>query len=91
MFAMTIEKALAEWYTKKRRMGCMAATDWFCKRVSGFESLELDRYTKTGEYFGHTVATNGTIIIDLSPYADLPRDYDKEIDGILTGSHFKEV
>jgi hypothetical protein len=86
---MTIDEALTEWYTRKRRMGCVAATDWFCKRVPEFEYLELDRYTKTGEYFGHIVATNGKIIIDLSPYADLPRDYDQEIDGVLTGAHFK--
>jgi len=87
---MTIDEALTEWHSKKRRMGCMAGTEWFCKRVPGFYLLELDRYTKGGEYFGHTVATNGHIIIDLTPYADLPRDYDEEKDGVLTGSHFRK-
>jgi hypothetical protein len=85
---MTIDEALSEWYTKKRRMGCNAGTDWICKRVPGLYPLDLDRYTKSGEYFGHTVATDGRIIIDLTPYADLPRDYDEKTDGVLTGAHF---
>lgn len=85
---MTVNEALAEWYSRKRRMGCVSGSEWFCKRVPGFYTLELDRYTKNGEYFGHTVATNGRVIIDITPYADLPRDYNKKEDGILTGSHF---
>lgn len=85
---MTIDTALIEWYSKKRHMGCVAGADWFCKRVSGFRPLELDRYTKNGEYFGHVVATNGKVIIDLTPYADLPKDYNEAHDGILTGSFF---
>ncbi|KKN60226.1 hypothetical protein LCGC14_0534250 [marine sediment metagenome] len=83
---MTVDEALTEWYSKKRRMGCVAGTDWFCKRVSGFKPLSLDRYTRVGEYYGHTVATDGIIRIDLTPYADLPRDYDEAQDGNLVGT-----
>ena len=86
----TIDEALKQWYSRKRRMGCNSAADWFCKRVSGFKPISIDRYTKNGDYFGHTVATDGKIIIDLSPYADLPDDYDESIDGKLTGYHFKK-
>ena len=69
---MTIDKALQEWRSKNRRMGCVAAADWFCKRVPGFRPESLDRYTKDGDYFGHTVATDGVVRIDISPYADRP-------------------
>lgn len=41
------------------------------------------------EYFSHTVATNGKIIIDLSPYNDLPDDYNEELHGKLTGKIFQ--
>ena len=67
-----IDDALIEWYSKKRHMGCVSATDWFCKRVDGFYPERLTRYTKDGEIFEHVVATNGIIRIDLSPYADKP-------------------
>ena len=71
---MTIDQAVTEWQSKQRRMGCVSATEWFCKRVPGFRPEWLDRYTKEGDYFGHTVATNGLIRIDLAPYADAPDD-----------------
>jgi len=71
---MKIDKAIKEWKSKKRRMGCVSATNWFTKRVPGFYPLRLHRYTETGDYFGHVVATDGSIIIDLSPYNDKPRD-----------------
>jgi hypothetical protein len=69
---MMIDEAIREWQSKKRRMGCVAATDWFCKRVEGFKPERLSRYTKDGQYFEHVVATNGIIRIDLSPYNDSP-------------------
>jgi len=81
---MTINEALKEWYSKSRRMGCVSATKWFCKRVEGFYPVRLDRYTKEGIIYGHVVASNGVVRIDLSPYADLPRDYNPSIDGRLT-------
>ena len=31
-----MDKAIREWNSKKRRMGCVAAADWFCSRVKGF-------------------------------------------------------
>ncbi len=71
---MSIEEALQEWASKKRRMGCVAATDWFCRRVPTFRPIRLTRYTTEGEIFQHVVATDGTIHIDISPYNDRPRD-----------------
>ena len=67
---MIIDKAIKKWKSKNRRMGCVAATDWFCKRVKGFYPERLDRYTKDGYYYSHVIATDGKIRIDLSPYAD---------------------
>lgn len=69
---MTIDDALIEWESKKRRMGCVAATDWFCKRVNGFRPERLDRYTSDGILFQHVVASNGLVRVDLAPYADKP-------------------
>ena len=54
-------------------MGCVAATDWFCKRVHGFKPERLERFTHDGFVFQHVVATNGDVRIDLAPYADKPR------------------
>jgi len=71
---MKIDEAIKEWQSKKRRMGCVSATKFFCSRVEGFRPLRLHRYTEEGDYFGHVVATDGNIIIDLAPYADKPRD-----------------
>lgn len=71
---MTIDSAIKEWKTKKRRMGCVAATNWLCKRVPGFKPIRLHRYTTQGNYFSHVVATDGIVIIDLAPYADKPSD-----------------
>ena len=67
---MIVDEALAEWRSKQRRMGCVSATEWFCKRVPGFRPESLDRYTAEGSYFRHVVATDGLVRIDLSPYAD---------------------
>lgn len=71
---MTIEEAISEWKSKKRRMGCVSATDWFCKRVPSFEPIRLTRYTQGGEIFEHVVVTDGTIQIDIAPYNDRPSD-----------------
>lgn len=70
---MTIDETLKEWQSKNRRMGCVAATEWFCKRVYGFKPERLNRYTKEGYLYQHVVASNGFIRIDLSPYADKPK------------------
>lgn len=72
---MNIDDAIAKWESRKRRMGCVAATDWFCRRVRGFEPLRLRRYLsggtdENGRFWEHVVATNGRIVIDLAPYAD---------------------
>lgn len=81
MGTMTIAKAIKEWKSKKRRMGCMNATEWFCKRVPGFYPKSYHRYTKRGELYGHTIATDGVITIDLAPYADRPNRFDPKKDG----------
>lgn len=69
---MTLDEALKEWASKKRRMGCVAATDWLCSRVEGFRPERLSRWTEDGDEFQHVVATNGLVRIDLAPYADGP-------------------
>lgn len=43
---MNIDETLKEWNSKKRLMGCISATNWFCKRVFNFHPLRLNRYTK---------------------------------------------
>lgn len=71
---MNVEQAVEEWQSCKRYMGCVAASNWFCLRVKSFFPVRLTRYTEIGETFEHVVCSNGTIIIDLAPYADCPRD-----------------
>lgn len=70
---MPIDDAIRDWKSAKRRMGCVAATDWLCKRVKGFSPIRLTRYTKDGDVFQHVVATDGFVVIDLAPYADRPK------------------
>lgn len=71
---MTLDEAIIEWTSKERRMGCVAATDWLCKRVKRFKPERLDRYTAEGDIFQHVIATDGLIRVDLAPYADGPSD-----------------
>ena len=67
---MKIDEIIIEWTSKKRRMGCVSATDWFCKRVKGFMPDRLPRFTSDGESYSHVVASNGCIRNDLAPYTD---------------------
>lgn len=69
-----MDRAIKEWQAKNRYMGCVAATNWFCKRVPDFKPLRLDRYTKDAELYQHVVASNGRIIVDLAPYSDRPKN-----------------
>lgn len=69
-----IDEAIKEWKSKKRRMGCVSASEWFCKRVDGFYLERITRYTKDGFPFDHVVVTDGLIRIDLAPYSDKPKD-----------------
>ncbi len=69
---MTLDEAVNEWSAKKRRMGCVSAAGWLCRRVKGFELERLTRYTAEGDIFQHVIATNGIIHVDLAPYADRP-------------------
>lgn len=70
---MTIDGVIREWRSKPRRMGCVAATAWFCKRMTGFTPERITRWTEHGEPFQHVVATDGVIRIDLVPSKDAPR------------------
>jgi len=78
---MTLIEAIAEWKSKKRKHGCVRATDFLCKRVPGFKPERLTRYTKGGELFQHVVATDGIIRVDLDPESDRPKDYNPKNDG----------
>jgi hypothetical protein len=71
---MTLQQALHEWRSKKRRMGCVSATHWLCSRVNGYRPERLTFYTKGGDLYQHVVATDGRVRIDLSPYACRPRE-----------------
>lgn len=75
---MTADQAMSEWKTKRRRMGCVAATDWWCRRVAGFTPERLTLYTATGDLYQHVVATDGVVRVDLAPYADQARYDDGE-------------
>ncbi len=80
---MTISDAVQEWESKSRKMGCVAATKWFCTRVEGFRPARANRYTKGGEEYEHVVAFNGLIVVDLTPHLDLPENFDLKTDGEL--------
>lgn len=80
---MTLDKAIKEWYSKKRRMGCVSAAKWLSKRVKGFKPHRVTRYTKSGDEYGHVVAYNGKIVVDLAPQHDLPKNYMPIFDGAL--------
>jgi hypothetical protein len=71
---VSIEEVLVKWQSKKRHMGCVSATNWFCKRVKGFYPERLIKYTKQGEVYQHVVATNGIVRIDLAPYSDKAKE-----------------
>jgi hypothetical protein len=72
---LNLDEAIKEWESKHRIMGCVSATEWLCKRL-GFpwKPERLTRWTSEGEIFQHTVATDGLIRIDLSPYNDRPKN-----------------
>lgn len=67
---MTIDAAIREWKSKDRRMGCVSASLWFCKRVKGFQCVRIQRYNELGDLYEHVVATDDTVQIDLAPYTD---------------------
>ena len=69
---MTLDECLTLWTSKKRHMGCVKATQFLCQRVPGFSPKRINRWTASGDLFQHVVATNGTIDVDLAPYADKP-------------------
>jgi len=85
---MTVDKALKEWYSKKRRMGCVSAAKWFSERVKGFTPHRVTRFTKNGESYDHVVTYNSKIVVDLTPQQNLPKNYMPIFDGPL---HLIEV
>ena len=86
---MTITEAIKEWNSSNRWMDCVAASEWFCKRVVGFWKIRIDRYTKEGDLYQHVVVTDGRMIIDLAPYSDKPKDYNVERDGEILHRTFR--
>lgn len=68
-----IDEVIKEWKSKKRKMGCVAATAWFCARIKTFKPERLRRYLSDGEFYEHVLVTDGVIRIDLVPYADKPK------------------
>jgi len=71
---MRIDEAMTEWEEKRRRMGCVSATAWFCQRVPSFRPIRKCRWTRSGEIYTHVVATDGKVVIDLAPDKDGPDD-----------------
>jgi hypothetical protein len=71
----SISQARSEWSSKRRRMGCTSAVAWFCHRVPGFTELRLTR-TQGAITWQHSVATDGTTIVDLVPHLDAPCCWD---------------
>ena len=69
---MNIDSALKEWQSKKRSMGCVSATNWFCKRVGGFSPRRKIYFTHLGDEYQHVVASNDLIEIDLMPHRNVP-------------------
>jgi len=67
---MGIDAVLAEWRSKKRRMGCVSASEWWIKRLPGFRVVRKRFYYPNGEFWEHVVITDGVIEIDPSPYAN---------------------
>lgn len=76
----TFEEILKEWTTKKRRMGCVSAAEWFCERMNGFYPIRKRFYLEggteeNGNFWEHVVITNGIIEIDVTPYNNKPKEY----------------
>lgn len=67
---INLDAVIIEWQSKSRRMGCVSAANWLCKRRPDFIPKRLRRYTETGEIYEHVVCTNGHVVIDLASYAD---------------------
>jgi len=55
-------------------MGCVSAAKFVCDRVPGFVPLRLSRWNETGLYWEHVVASNGSVIFDLTPHCDMPSE-----------------
>jgi len=68
---LSVAEARSEWASKQRRMGCVSATKWFCQRVADFSEMRITR-TYKGITWQHSVAFNGTNIVDLVPHLDAP-------------------
>lgn len=68
---MTLDEAIAEWKSRRRRRpGCVTATNFLCRRVPGFSPLRFTRYTPEGDVTEHVVAYDGQIVVDLVPEND---------------------
>lgn len=67
-----VKQTIREFQTKKQKMGCRSATQWFIRRVPGFRPRRLEKTDEEGNTFQHVVATNGEIDIDLVPHLFSP-------------------
>ena len=65
-------------------MGCVSGAEWFCKRVPGFHCLRLGR-EENDVIWEHVIATNGEILVDLTPHWDAP---DPEETVLVDGKYF---
>ena len=67
---LTIKEVMKEWKSKNRRMCCVSASNWLCKRLKGYYPLRLTRTLENGDIYQHVISTNGIKIIDLAKYTD---------------------
>ena len=82
--AQAIALALEGWGSRRRSMGCVSAAEWFCKRVPSFHTLRLGRL-ENGVDWEHVIATNGEVLVDLTPHWDIP---DPEETVCIDGKYF---
>lgn len=71
----TINTVLQEWKSKRRRMGCVAAAEWWIKRLPQLRSVRRRFYypggtDENGQFWEHVILTDGCIEIDPSPWSN---------------------
>jgi len=76
---VAVDELLLEWKSKTRRMGCVAAAEWFCRRNGNFRPLRKRYYMQGGTdnnglFWEHVVITDGFIEIDTNIYNNKPKD-----------------
>jgi hypothetical protein len=69
---MTIPEVISEFKSKNRRMGCVQAAHFVIRRLKNFKPIRYERVDSYGYSYGHVVATDGNINIDLVPHLFAP-------------------